>query len=185
MAGSSERPERETADSVDEVTLTRFILISIPDRQLAFVDNGQVVKIYPISVGAHGSPSPEGNFTIVSRVANPTWFHHGKVIGPGKANPVGSRWMGLSLKGYGIHGTNAPRSIGKAASHGCFRMGKKDVEELFTLLRVGDVVAVRRLRDDLVAQVFGDSNHTGDVQVASAAPSAGTASDAGKDDENN
>jgi L,D-transpeptidase ErfK/SrfK len=39
--------------------------------------------------------------------------------------------MGLSVRGYGIHGTNAPKSIGKAASHGCVRMSKRDLEELF------------------------------------------------------
>jgi lipoprotein-anchoring transpeptidase ErfK/SrfK len=148
----------------EQITLSRFILISIPDRQLALIDDGQIVKIYSIAVGADHTPSPEGDFTIISRVTNPTWAHKGKVVGPGKDNPVGSRWMGLSLKGYGIHGTNAPSSIGKAASHGCFRMGKKDVEELFKLVRVGDVVAVRAERDELVAQVFGSGNS--DVQVA-------------------
>lgn len=131
-------------DSDGAVKLTRFILISIPDRQLALVNDGQVVKIYSIAVGSTHTPSPEGNFTIVSHVANPTWTHKGKVVQPGKNNPVGSRWMGLSVKGYGIHGTNAPRSIGKAASHGCFRMGKKDVEELFTLVRVGMPAASTR-----------------------------------------
>lgn len=154
-------------EAENKVTLSRFILISIPDRQLALIDGGQIVKIYPIAVGANDSPSPEGDFTIISRVTDPTWTHKGKVVGPGKSNPVGSRWMGLSLKGYGIHGTNAPRSIGQAASHGCFRMGKKDVEELFKLVRVGDTVAVRGERDELVAQVFG-GNATNDVQVAAA-----------------
>jgi lipoprotein-anchoring transpeptidase ErfK/SrfK len=41
---------------------------------------------------------------------------------PGPGNPVGTRWMGLNRAGYGIHGTNEPKSIGKAASHGCIRM---------------------------------------------------------------
>jgi lipoprotein-anchoring transpeptidase ErfK/SrfK len=163
-------------DIQEQVTLSRFILISIPDRQLALVDGGRIVKIYPIAVGADHTPSPEGDFTIISRVTNPTWAHKGKVVGPGKNNPVGSRWMGLSLKGYGIHGTNAPRSIGKAASHGCFRMAKKDVEELFKLVRVGDTVAVRAERDELVAQIFGSAN--GDVQVASTAT---TSADSGQE----
>ncbi|HLJ29434.1 MAG TPA: L,D-transpeptidase [Candidatus Angelobacter sp.] len=154
-------------DTGEQVTLTRFILVSIPDRQLALVDNGQVVKVYPIAVGATHTPSPQGEFTINRRVANPMWSHKGKVVAPGKGNPVGSRWIGLNLKGYGIHGTNAPRSIGKAASHGCFRMGKKDIEELFTLVRVGDTVAVRAERDELVAQVFGGDNK-GAVQTAAA-----------------
>ena len=174
---TSAKTSKEQPASSDEITLARFIIISIPDRQLAFIDNGQIVKIYPIAIGSSHTPSPQGDFEIISRVTNPTWTHKGKVIGPGKDNPVGSRWMGLSLKGYGIHGTNAPRSIGKAASHGCFRMGKKDVEELFKLVRVGDVVTIRGDRDELVAQVFGGSN--GEVQVASAA--ATVSADAGQD----
>src|SRR5215467_6207277 len=151
-------------DSGDQITLSRFIIISIPDRQLAFIDNGQIVKTFPIAIGSSHTPSPQGDFKIISRVTNPSWTHKGKVVGPGKDNPVGSRWMGLSLKGYGIHGTNAPRSIGKAASHGCFRMGKKDIEELFTLVRVGDTVSIHRERDELVTQVFGGGNN--EVQVA-------------------
>jgi lipoprotein-anchoring transpeptidase ErfK/SrfK len=173
-ANTPDTPTDLEQNGNQKVTLSRFILISIPDRQLALVDAGQIVKIYPIAVGADGSPSPEGDFTIISRVTDPSWTHKGKVVGPGKNNPIGSRWMGLSLKGYGIHGTNAPRSIGKAASHGCFRMGKKDVEELFKLARVGDTVTVRGERDELVAQVFG-GNASGDVQVASAATASADA----------
>lgn len=169
--GTVEAPAPQSEGS-EQIELNRFILVSIPDRQLALVDDGKVIKVYAIAVGAHGTPSPEGNFTVISHVANPTWSHKGKVVPPGKNNPVGSRWMGLSLKGYGIHGTNAPRSIGKAASHGCFRMGKKDVEELFALVRVGDTVAVRAERDELVTQVFGDSSHNGEVQVAAATTAA-------------
>jgi lipoprotein-anchoring transpeptidase ErfK/SrfK len=62
------------------------------------------------------------------------------VVAPGKSNPLGSRWMGLSAKGYGIHGTNVPTSIGKAASHGCIRMRKQDLEELFEMVTVGTIV---------------------------------------------
>jgi lipoprotein-anchoring transpeptidase ErfK/SrfK len=73
-------------------------------------------------------------------VLNPTYSHDGKVVKPGPSNPVGTRWMGLGYKGYGIHGTNHPESIGHAASHGCIRMRNHDVEELFELVRVGDEV---------------------------------------------
>ena len=77
-------------------------------------------------------------------------------------SPVGTRWIGLNLKGYGIHGTNAPRSIGRAASHGCIRLRNRDVERLYSMLRVGDLVSIRGERDDEIAQVFGG------VQVATA-----------------
>lgn len=134
---------------------TRRILVSIPDRKLALIEDGQVVRVYPVAVGAEVSESPSGEFKIINRLTNPTYYHPGKVIGPGVANPLGSRWMGLDRPHYGIHGTNVPSSIGKAASHGCIRMSKRDLEELFNLVRVGDVVEVRAERDNEVAQVFG------------------------------
>lgn len=149
-----------------ETEITRFILISIPDRQLALVDNGMVVKVYPIAVGASRTPSPTGDYTIISHVVDPVYQHEDKVIPPGKNNPVGSRWMGLSLKGYGIHGTNVQSSIGKAASHGCFRMKKKDVEELFTLVKIGDVVSIHGERDELVVAVFTPPSNGGEEKVA-------------------
>src|SRR5580692_9516302 len=109
----------------------RVVIVSLKDRKLALVEDGQVKKVYTVAVGKRSTPSPVGTFTIERRVANPTYSHDGRVVPPGPDNPVGSRWMGLSIHGYGIHGTNAPNSIGKAASHGCIRMAKADLEELY------------------------------------------------------
>ncbi|MGB9489264.1 MAG: L,D-transpeptidase [Terriglobales bacterium] len=133
----------------------RSILVSIPDRKMALFANGKVVRIYRVAVGKSSTPSPVGEFKIVTRVSNPTYYHKGHVVAAGKGNPVGTRWMGLSAKGYGIHGTNQPRSIGKAESTGCIRMGKRDIEELFTLVDVGDAVQIRGERDEQIAAVFG------------------------------
>lgn len=124
----------------------RQIVVSLPDKQLALLQDGKVIKTYRVAVGAEVSRSPEGDFTVINRIENPTYYAPGKVIGPGKDNPVGTRWMGLSKKGYGIHGTNVPGSIGKAASHGCIRMRRRDLEELFTLVRVGDKVELRNVQ---------------------------------------
>jgi len=132
----------------------RQIIISITDRQLAVIDHGHVLKTYPIAVGAKGTPSPDGDFVIINHAKDPVYRHGDKEIAPGKDNPLGTRWMGLSLKGYGIHGTNVQSSVGKAVSHGCFRMRKQDVEELYTLVQVGDTVMVRRERDAMIAKVF-------------------------------
>ena len=118
----------------------RRLVVSIPDRKIVLIEEGQVVKTYPIAVGKQSTPSPNGSFHIASRVVKPTWYQPGKMVGPGPANPLGTRWMGLGFKGYGIHGTNMPNSIGKAASHGCIRMRNHDVEELFELVQVGDPV---------------------------------------------
>ena len=124
----------------------RRIIVTISERKLALVKDGRVVRVYPVAVGVSASPSPTGRFTIVSRVKSPTWYHPGKVVGPGEANPLSTRWMGLSRHGYGIHGTNAPESIGHAASHGCIRMRTRDAEELFELVRAGDSVEITRDR---------------------------------------
>jgi len=158
----------------------RQIVISIPDRKLALLEDGKVLKTYSIAVGARHTPSPDGDFVIVNHAKDPTYRHGDKEIAPGNDNPLGSRWMGLSLKGYGIHGTNVQSSVGKAVSHGCFRMRKQDVEELYTMVQVGDTVTVRRERDPMIAQVFTTpvapvaaktlavaQNNAGDLQIAS------------------
>jgi hypothetical protein len=133
----------------------RVVLVSLVDRKLAVIEDGVVIATFEVAVGADVSPSPTGEFKVVSRVQNPTYYHPGIVIPGGKNNPLGTRWLGLSEKGYGIHGTNAPGSIGRAASHGCIRLRNRDIEKLFTLVKIGDTVKIRDERDEEVAQVFG------------------------------
>jgi lipoprotein-anchoring transpeptidase ErfK/SrfK len=164
----------QTAKSDDGARAPWTVLVSIPDRQLAVLVNGIVVAGFPIAVGADESPSPTGEFTIVNRVSNPTYYHEGVVIPAGKGNPVGTRWLGLSQKGYGIHGTNAPKSIGRAASHGCIRLRNRDMENLFGMLHVGDVVKIRGERDEQIAEIFGgeedrESEAVAEVTVEAAA----------------
>ncbi len=165
FAGGKRLDENKaTAPATAALVPHREIVISIPDMKLALLEDGRVLRVYPVAVGAAESRSPAGEFTVVNRVVNPAYYHEGKVIQPGKTNPLGNRWMGLSKKGYGIHGTNVPSSIGKAASHGCIRMGKHDVEELFEFVHVGDPVEIHSQRNAQVARIFGnaqrDSRHT-------------------------
>ena len=138
-------------------TASRKIVVSIPDRKLAVVEGNRVVKIYRTAVGAMHSPSPHGAFRIVNQIEDPTWYGKGKVVPPGKSNPLGTRWMGLSVKGYGIHGTNRPASIGHNASHGCIRMRNQDVEELFDMVAVGDEVEMYSERTADTDRIFGDT----------------------------
>lgn len=133
---------------------TRVVVLSIPDRMLALTEDGVVLKTFRVAVGKPSTPSPAGEMKIINKVADPTYYHKGTVVKPGKGNPLGSRWMGLSKPGYGIHGTNVQNSVGKAASHGCFRMRKHDVEELFNQVRVGDLVEIHEERDAKVAAIF-------------------------------
>lgn len=133
----------------------RRIVVSIPDRKLAVLQDGKVIRIYATAVGAPHSPSPTGTFKIVDALENPTWYGKGKVVPPGKDCPIGTRWLGLSRKGYGIHGTNVPASIGRNVSHGCIRLRNRDVEELFTMVAAGDQVELYGERNQETAQLFG------------------------------
>jgi lipoprotein-anchoring transpeptidase ErfK/SrfK len=147
----------------------RQVVVSVPDRKLAVMENGAVLRVFPVAVGAGVSPSPTGEFEIVSRLTEPAYYHSGVVIPPGADNPLGPRWVGFNKKGYGIHGTNAPGSIGKAASHGCIRMRNRDIVQFFALVSVGDTVAIHGQRDEEIAEIFGGEVDETAVVVAHAA----------------
>ena len=156
-----------TSSQTLPATPKRMVLVSIPDRKLALLEEGKVVKIYRVAVGSAASPSPSGEFAIVNRITDPTYYHPHVVIPAGPQSPIGARWLGLNRKGYGIHGTNEPRSIGRAASHGCIRMSNGDIAQFFARVRVGDRVEIRARRDADTARVFGPA--PAEMQ-ASAAP---------------
>jgi lipoprotein-anchoring transpeptidase ErfK/SrfK len=135
-------------------TAPRRIIVSLADRRLVVVENNEVLAAFPVAVGAPTSPSPVGSFTVINRVTTPTYYRPGTVIAPGPRNPIGTRWIGLSRKGYGIHGTDEPSSIGYAKSHGCIRLRNADVEELFTQVRDGDVVELHAEQTPDIAPFF-------------------------------
>jgi lipoprotein-anchoring transpeptidase ErfK/SrfK len=120
----------------------RRIVVSLADRKLALVENERVLKVYDIAVGAAPTPTPTGEFRVVNRLTDPTYYKPGVVIPAGASNPLGPRWIGLSKKTFGIHGTSEAGSIGHAASSGCVRLRNHDVKELFELVRVGDIVEI-------------------------------------------
>jgi hypothetical protein len=172
IAGQAQQgPEMQATTSQQ-----RLVIVSIPDRELVLLEDGRVKQIYRVAVGKPATPSPAGSFSIVRRVSNPTYSHNGRVVAPGPENPVGSRWMGLSLKGYGIHGTNEPNSIGKAASHGCIRMAKSDLEELYAQVQIGDAVEIHAEHDAVVELALGGMISTPPAP-ASAAPAILVAGD--------
>jgi lipoprotein-anchoring transpeptidase ErfK/SrfK len=142
----------------------RRIVVSIPDRKLAVIESDRVLKIFPTAVGAPESPSPVGVYKIVNSIPHPTWYYKGKIVGPGKDNPLGTRWLGLSVSGYGIHGTNVPSSIGHNASHGCVRLRNRDVEELFGMVEVGDQVELYAERTAELGRIFGETAVIGALQ---------------------
>ena len=155
VAGTLTSGRAMAAEALPTATvMTRRVVVSIPDRKLAVIENNEVVQVFAVAVGAPATPSPVGTFIIVNRVANPTYYHPGKVVAPGPRNPLGTRWIGLNQKGYGIHGTDDQASVGFAKSHGCIRLRTADIERLFERLRPGDVVELHAERTPEIDQLF-------------------------------
>jgi len=117
--------------------------INKSEKALTWKRGSEILKIYSIAIGQIGMDTPEGDFKITNKVKNPAWYGEGEVLPPDSPeNLLGTRWMGLNQKGYGIHGTRIPESIGQAASHGCIRMYNQDVEELFQWVPIGTTVTI-------------------------------------------
>ncbi|MCG0313898.1 MAG: L,D-transpeptidase family protein [Calditerricola sp.] len=109
----------------------REIHIDLWKRRLHVLENGVVIKTYPIGPGASATPTPIGEFRVVTKSRN--W-----------GGGFGTRWLGLNVPWgiYGIHGTNRPHLIGGYVSHGCIRMRNRDVEELYELIPHGTRVVI-------------------------------------------
>jgi L,D-transpeptidase ErfK/SrfK len=126
------------------------ITINIAQRLLMLAE-GESARVYPITVGRRTWPTPVGAFTVLGRETDPIWDvpvsiqremeQQGRPVitrmEPSPLNPLGRHWIGLSLPGLGIHGTNAPSSIYAFASHGCIRLHPDDVADLFQRVGVG------------------------------------------------
>ena len=118
---------------------------------------GTVIAFFPCSIAKDKNKRPNGALTVKSVVPNPDYtfdpalfadaakaegITHKMVLPPGPRNPVGTTWIGLSLPGYGIHGTPEPENISRTQSHGCFRLANWNASYLATLLWVGITVNV-------------------------------------------
>jgi lipoprotein-anchoring transpeptidase ErfK/SrfK len=106
-------------------------------------------RVFGVATGQTRYPTPLGRFTIVVKWRNPWWYPPAspwaagqKPIPPGPGNPLGTRWMGLSASGVGIHGTPSDGSIGYSVSHGCIRMHIPEAEWLFNHVNVGTTVFI-------------------------------------------
>jgi lipoprotein-anchoring transpeptidase ErfK/SrfK len=113
------------------------ILVDLSDRRLYLLEGGQVIRSYPIAIGRIMAQTPTGIYRIINKVPYP----YSRPGGP--LTPYGTLWMGLSRRGYGIHGTNNPASIGKRVSKGCIRMYNRDVEDLSRRVPIGTTVVIR------------------------------------------
>jgi lipoprotein-anchoring transpeptidase ErfK/SrfK len=135
-----------------ERTVTNFgpvIVIRRGANELRYNVGAKLVRSFNVATGQSIYPTPTGTFTIVDMQRDPWWrppdspWAQGlKPIPPGPGNPLGTRWMGLTAPGVGIHGTPDDASIGYSASHGCIRMHIPDAEWLFEHVDVGTPVVI-------------------------------------------
>ncbi len=132
----------------------RKIFIDTKERLLEVFDNDQLVCVFPITPGSTTLPAPVGTWKILGAATWP-WFRYDEGmlnygvrtenyynLPPGPNNLVGVLWMSLNKTGIGIHGTNNPETIGRAASHGCIRLANWDAARLKDLVSVGNTVII-------------------------------------------
>jgi lipoprotein-anchoring transpeptidase ErfK/SrfK len=121
--------------------------VSRSQRRVFVYQANRVIADYPVAIGKKGWETPLGTYHINDKIEHPAWtsFLSGRVVPPGKFNPMGSRWIGYykDRKGeIGFHATRDVGSVGKASSHGCNRMITADVEKLYEQVAIGDEVRV-------------------------------------------
>ena len=106
--------------------------------------DGKFFKVYPVATGEDGK-TPTGKFKVTDRLKNPVWYSpdKGPIPSGDPRNLLGSRWIGLSVKGIGIHESVNPEDVGKNVTKGCIRMLKKDVEELYMLVPRNTPVVIK------------------------------------------
>ena len=134
--------------------LGRVITIDTREKMLDLRDGDKLIASLPITPGSGSLPTPPGTWRIVGIAEMPTFRWDKSVlmtgvrsdtfyelpIGPN--NPVGVMWIGLNKPGIGIHGTNNPQTIGRAASHGCMRTANWDAVRLAKLVTRGVTVVI-------------------------------------------
>jgi lipoprotein-anchoring transpeptidase ErfK/SrfK len=138
-----------TQPTVTEKTIGPVIVIERGSNMLTLYDGAHVVRRFGVATGQAVYPTPLGKFQIVVMWRNPWWYPPAspwaageKPVPPGPGNPLGTRWMGLSAPGVGIHGTPDDGSIGYSLSHGCIRMHIPDAEWLFNRVKIGTPVYI-------------------------------------------
>jgi lipoprotein-anchoring transpeptidase ErfK/SrfK len=119
--------------------------------------SGRVIAFFPCSIAKDKNKRPSGRLVVKSVVPDPDYtfdpelfkdsaaeehITHKMTLPPGPRNPVGTAWIGLSLPGYGIHGTPEPENISRTQSHGCFRLANWNANKVLRMVRVGTPVDV-------------------------------------------
>jgi lipoprotein-anchoring transpeptidase ErfK/SrfK len=135
------------------------IVIDTKGRQLLLITSETQALHYPISVGRQGF-AWSGTESISRKAQWPDWYPPEEMrerdwrlpekMTGGIRNPLGAMALYLGNSLYRIHGTNDPKSIGRAASSGCFRMLNGHIVDLASRVEIGtSVTVVNRLPPEL------------------------------------
>lgn len=144
-------PVKVLAPKITEDDLGKTIVVDLSERRIRLFDGERLEKTYPCAIGTPSYPTPQGEFEIVLKRYLPTWVNPApngwgadmpRSIGPGPTNPLGTRALNLSAPAIRFHGTTDLGSIGTAASHGCMRMRRPDIEDFYERVEVGTKVFI-------------------------------------------
>jgi len=144
-------PVKIVKPAVPDAKLGKTIIVDRATNQLYFYNRFDLAHTYNVATAAAGYVTPAGDWTIIDKQENPTWYNPAPdtwgadlpaSIPPGSGNPLGTRALYLNASGIRIHGTYDVGSIGTDASHGCIRMLISDVEALYPLVPIGTRVIV-------------------------------------------
>ncbi|MGE5689523.1 MAG: L,D-transpeptidase family protein [Pseudomonadota bacterium] len=137
--------------SVTRRTIGPIVVIRRSSNRLSLYEGVRLRRAFRVATGSDRYPTPLGRFRVIAMWKNPWWYppdsdwaQGEKPIPPGPGNPLGTRWMGISSPGVGIHGTPDAASLGYSVSHGCIRMAIPEAEWLFERLKVGATVFIVR-----------------------------------------
>jgi len=118
------------------------VVVDKSQNTLLLKGNEEALKTYVVSTGKNNS-TPVGVFKITDKLIDPTWYKPNAVLPPGSPeNILGTRWLGISKEGYGIHGTTEPEKLGQQVTAGCVRMRNNEVEELYAIVPASTEVTI-------------------------------------------
>jgi len=147
--GPVELPVRSVKPKLTREEIGPVIVIRRESKRLYYYERERLVRVFRVATGQPEYPTPLGSFRIVVKWRGPWWYPPPspwaqglKPVPPGPGNPLGTRWMGLSVPAVGIHGTPDAASLGYSASHGCIRMAIPSAEWLFERVEVGTPVFI-------------------------------------------
>ena len=165
------------------------IVINLGAMRLYAFPPGRPPLTFPIGTGVDIDMTPLGETRVVAKQIHPTWYPPDSIrrerpdlpaaIPPGPDDPLGDFILRLGWRGYGIHGTNKPDSVGRHVSHGCIRLYPEDIATLFPLIPVGTQVRVIDQRvmfgwsgDELYLQVYPTHAQADALEESEPAPAA-------------